>query len=141
VGTGGMVTEAGTALLVRPGPVTPGAPDVAGLDPLALRLAFLGCPYREPAEVSRDTLVAADQTLRRWRGLVAHWALSPSKPMCARYTGDVFGAFDDDLGSRAAVRTLDALAADAEIPPGAKFETFAHLDHLFGLDLAREIGR
>ncbi|MGH3422796.1 MAG: cysteine--tRNA ligase, partial [Streptosporangiaceae bacterium] len=97
--------------------------------------------YREPAALHRDTLTAADQTLRRWRALVADWALSPSKPMCAQYTGDVIGAFDDDLGSPAAVRTLDALAADTVIPPGSKFEAFAHLDQLFGLDLVREVGR
>jgi hypothetical protein len=129
------------ARLMRPGAVQLGAPDVAGLDPLALRLAFLERPYREPAVLSRETLVGADQTLRRWRSLVAGWAHSPSKPMCARYTGDVLGAFDDDLGSPAALRALDALAADAEIPPGAKFEAFAYLDQLFGLDLAREIGQ
>jgi hypothetical protein len=129
------------ALLLEPGEVTPGTPDVTGLDPLALRLAFLRYHYRDPAEASREALVDADQTLRRWRGLVADWALSASKPMCAQYTGDVLGAFDDDLGSPAAVRTLDALAADAEIPPGSKFEAFAYLDRLFGLDLARDVGR
>jgi len=36
---------------------------------------------------------------------------------------------------------LDALAADEAIPDGSKFETFAYLDQLFGLDLAREVGR
>jgi cysteinyl-tRNA synthetase len=61
--------------------------------------------------------------------------------MCAQYTGDVFAAFDDDLDSPAALRTLHALAADAEIPPGSKFEAFAYLDRLFGLDLARDVGR
>jgi cysteinyl-tRNA synthetase len=140
VGPAGRAAGPG-ALLMQPGEIAPAAPDVTGLDPLALRLAFLGYHYREPAALSRDTLTAADETLRRWRALVAGWALSPSKPMCAQYTGDVIGAFDDDLGSPAAVRTLDALAADTVIPPGSKFEAFAHLDHLFGLDLVREVGR
>ena len=27
------------------------------------------------------------------------------------------------------------------MPPGAKFETFAYLDQLFGLDLARDVGK
>jgi cysteinyl-tRNA synthetase len=126
---------------IQPAEVRPVEPDAAGLDPLALRLAFLEYRYAEPAALTRDTLVAADQTLRRWRELVARWALSPSKPMCAQYTGDVFAAFDNDLDSPAALRALHALAADAEIPPGSKFETFAYLDQLFGLDLAREVGR
>jgi hypothetical protein len=138
----GQAGAAGSAAhRMEPGEVSPGEPDVTGLDPLALRLAFLGYRYREPAALSRGTLVAADQTLRRWRELVAGWALSPSRPMCAQYTGDVLAAFDEDLDSPAALRTVHALAADAEIPPGSKFETFAYLDHLFGLDLARDVGR
>jgi hypothetical protein len=126
---------------VRPGEVRPGAPDVSGLTPLALRLAFLEHPYREPVHLSREALEAADQALRRWRELVAEWARSPSKPMCAQYTGDVLGAFDDDLDTPAALRALRALAADSEIPPGSKFESFAYFDQLFGLDLASEVGR
>jgi cysteinyl-tRNA synthetase len=61
--------------------------------------------------------------------------------MCAQYVGDFNAAFDDDLDTPAALRVLRALEKDSEIPPGAKFETFAHLDHLLGLDLARDIGR
>jgi hypothetical protein len=126
---------------LQPGEVRPEAPDVAGLTPLTLRLAFLEHRYREPVHLSRDALEAADQALRHWRELVAGWARSPSKPMCARYTGDVLGAFDDDLDTPAALRTLRALAADSQIPPGSKFESFAYLDQLLGLDLASEIGR
>ena len=140
VGPAGQFAGA-AALHLEPGEVALEAPGVTGLDPLALRLAFLRRHYRDPAEASREALVDADQTLRRWRGLVADWASSPSKPMCAQYTGDVLGAFNDDLGSPAAVRTLDALAADGEIPPGSKFEAFAYLDRLFGLELARDVGR
>ena len=126
---------------LEPGEVRPEAPDGAGLDPLALRLALLEHRYRERAALSRDVLAAADQTLRRWREQVAGWARSPSRPMGAEYTSDVLGALDDDLDSPAAVRSLHALAADAELPPGAKFEAFAYLDQLVGLDLARDVGR
>jgi hypothetical protein len=126
---------------MEPGEVRPPAPDTTGLDPLALRLALLGHRYREPAVLSREALAAADQTLRRWREQVADWANFPSKPMCAQYTSDVLGALDDDLDGPAALRSLHALAADAELPPGAKFEAFAYFDQLLGLDLAREVGR
>ena len=112
-----------------------------GLDPLALRLVFLRRHYAEPVDLTWDELTAADQTVREWRGLVADWANSPSKPMCAQYTADIKGAFDDDLDTPAALRAVAALAADPEIPAGSKFETFVHLDHLLGLDLARDIGR
>jgi hypothetical protein len=30
---------------------------------------------------------------------------------------------------------------DPAVPPGARFETFAYLDRILGLDLARRVGR
>lgn len=128
------------AYRLEPGQAGPQAPDGTGLDPLALRLALLEHHYREPAILSREALEAADQKLRHWRELMAGWARSPSKPMCAQYTDDILGAFDDDLDTRAAVRSLEALAADPALPAGSKFESFAYYDRLFGLDLARDIG-
>jgi cysteinyl-tRNA synthetase len=112
-----------------------------GLDPLALRLAFLSGHYREPMNLTWDALSAADQTLRRWRELVAQWAYSPSKPVHAVTAGQVAAAFDDDLDTPAALRSLHQLEQDPEVAPGAKFESFAHADQLLGLDLARDIGR
>jgi cysteinyl-tRNA synthetase len=112
-----------------------------GLDPLALRLAFLDHRYRQQLNLTWAVLEAADRTVRRWRERVAEWARSPSKPMCAEYVSDFAGAFDDDLDTPAALRVLRNLEKDGEIPPGAKFETFAYADHLLGLDLARDIGR
>ena len=142
VGVAAAGQHGGTpAYRMQPGEVRPGEPDTSGLTPLALRLAFLEHPYREPVHLSREALEAADRTVRHWRELVAGWAGSPSKPMCAQYTGDVLSAFDDDLDTPAALRALRALAADSEIPPGSKFESFAYFDQLFGLDLASEVGR
>jgi cysteinyl-tRNA synthetase len=112
-----------------------------GLDPLALRLAFLGHRHREQMNLTWESLGAADRALRRWRELVAGWASSPSKPMCAEVTSQVAAAFDDDLDTPAALRALRRLEDDPEIPPGSKFESFAHADQLLGLDLARDIGR
>jgi cysteinyl-tRNA synthetase len=112
-----------------------------GLDPLALRLAFLEHRYRQQLNLTWDTLNAADRTLRRWRELVAEWACSPSKPMCAEVTSQIAAAFDDDLDTPTALRALRGLEKDPEVPPGAKFESFAHADQLLGLDLARDIGR
>jgi len=112
-----------------------------GLDPLALRLAFLQTRYRQQANLTWDGLAAADRTLRRWRSKVAVWAESPSKPMCAEYVERVVAAFDDDLDAPTAIVVLRELERDEAIPPGAKFEAFAHFDRLFGLDLARDVGK
>jgi len=126
-----------------PGGPAPLPADLAGrgLDPLALRLVLLGASYHDPVKLRWDALGAADQALRAWRAQVAGWARSPSKPMCAEYVGIVSAAFDDDLATPAALRTLRELAGDGEIPPGSKFEVFAYLDQLLGLDLARDVGR
>lgn len=127
------------AYLVAPG--ASGPVDLAGLDPLALRLALLGRPYREDMALTPDDLAAAGEQLAGWRALVNHWAGSPSKPMCAQYAGDFLDALDDDLATPAALATLSALAADPVVPDGSKFETFAYADRFLGLDLAREVGR
>jgi hypothetical protein len=123
-----------------------GAPtldDVAarGLDPLAVRLVFLGRPYRDDADLSWETLFVAGTSLLRWRERVADWAHSPSGAMPRRYADAVTEAFDDDLDTPRALRELAALEADDDVPDGAKFEAFAAMDRLFGLDLARDVGR
>jgi hypothetical protein len=127
------------AHLMEPG--TAGVADLTGLDPLALRLALLRHPCREDVTLTRGDLEADDEVLRGWRAMVRHWAQSPSKPMCAQYTGDFLGALDDDLDTPAALSTLSALAADQVIPDGSKFESFAYADRFLGLDLVREVGR
>jgi cysteinyl-tRNA synthetase len=112
-----------------------------GLDPLALRLAFLWERYRQPLNLTWDTLGTAEETLLRWRDLVAGWAQSPSTAMSSRYADAVTAAFDDDLDTPAALAALRSLEADESVRDGTKFETFAALDHLLGLDLARDIGK
>ncbi len=112
-----------------------------GLDPLALRLAFLGRRYRDDVELTWDALTDADQALTAWRIAVAQWANSPSAAMPARYADAITAAFEDDLDTVTALSQLHALAGDGDVSPGARFETFAAADRLLGLDLAREIGR
>lgn len=112
-----------------------------GLDPLALRLAFLEQPYRDELTLTWPALADADQALRDLRAQVADWATHPSRPLSAPHAAEVTAAFDDDLFTPGALVTLRALAASPQVPPGAKFETFAHLDQLLGLDLASQVGR
>jgi hypothetical protein len=115
--------------------------DLGLADPLALRLALLECPYREPAVLTGAGLAEAGRTLAGWRRQVADWATHPSQRMSAAHEERVTGAVADDLDGPAALAALRDLAAADDVTPGAKFETTAHLDQLLGLDLAREVGR
>ncbi len=112
-----------------------------GLDPLAVRLALMSRRHADRADLTWDVLSEADEALRHWRELVAEWAESPSRPLCAEVTAQVAAAFDGDLDTPAALRALRGLEQDPQIPPGSKFESFLHADQLLALDLPREIGR
>ena len=112
-----------------------------GYDPLALRLAFLSSRYRQQANLSWDTIAAADTTLTRWRSAVARWAESPSAALAQAWADEVLAAFDDALDTPRALQVLRRLEKTDDVPEGAKFETFAWADRLFGLDLARTVGQ
>jgi cysteinyl-tRNA synthetase len=112
-----------------------------GYDPLAVRMAFLEQRYRQQMNLTWAGIAAADRTLNRWRQRVADWAESPSAPMAPGYGRSVYEAFADDLDTATALQTLRRIERDPELAPGAKFELFAHLDRLFGLDLARDVGK
>jgi cysteinyl-tRNA synthetase len=137
----GPVRFEGSEIAETTPPLTLAALAERGLDPLALRLAFLSERYREPADLTWDALSVADRMLRLWRERVAEWAESPSKPMCAEVTARLGAAFDDDLDTPAALQVLGDLERDPEIPPGSKFETFMDADQLLALDLPSQIGR
>jgi cysteinyl-tRNA synthetase len=129
-----MAKSTGNVVLVR---------DVVerGLDPLALRLFFLTGRYRQQMNLTWDALGGADRRLRRWRGKVADWAESPSSAMAADYVQRLRDAFDDDLDTPTVLVVLSELEKDTEVSPGAKFETFAWIDRVLGLDLVRDVGK
>lgn len=129
-----MAKSTGNVVLVR---------DVVerGYDPLALRLFFLTGRYRQQMNLTWDALAAADRRLRRLRAKVSDWAEQPSTAMCADYVQRLGDAFDDDLDTPTALVALGELEKDPEIPPGSKFETFAWVDRMLGLDLARDVGK
>jgi hypothetical protein len=116
-----------------------------GEEPLSVRMKLMQHGYGE--ELSGDLSPrggkpdAATEELGRWRDLVAWWARSPSGAMSRQYAEAIAEAFADDLNTAAALRALAALADDPAVPDGVKFETFAAADRLFGLDLARDVGR
>ncbi|HCK79353.1 MAG TPA: cysteine--tRNA ligase [Actinobacteria bacterium] len=112
-----------------------------GFDPLALRLCFLEHHYRQQMNLTWEAIGAAQLTLDRWRSKVAAWAEEPSAPMDDPTRHEVVAAFDDDLDTPRAIRALRRLERDESVPAGSRFETFAHLDRLLGIDLARNVGR
>jgi len=111
-----------------------------GEEPLSVRMMLLRHGYGAALGDGGERDEAA-KTLARWRELVARWARSPSGPMSRRYADAIGAAFADGLDTAAALRELAALADDPGEPDGVKFETFAGADLLFGLDLARDVGR
>jgi len=111
-----------------------------GYDPLALRLAFLQTRYRQQANLSWEAIAGGERLLARWRSLVAEWAESPSKPMCADYSAELREAFEDDLDFPRAMQVLRRLEK-ADLPDGSKLETFLWVDAYLGLDLALDIGK
>ncbi len=112
-----------------------------GLDPLAVRLAFLEHSYRAPAYLSWSSLTSAGAELRTLREFVADCATEPSKPMCAGYSARIFGALDNDMDTPGALAALRELASDPDVPAGSKFETFAATDRILGLDLVSLVGQ
>lgn len=110
-------------------------------DALAVRLLLLDRPYHEPVTVTAEDIEGAERLLGQWRSAVAGWAEEPSKPLVAELERTARAGLEDSLDTAAVLRLLGELAADADVPAGAKFETFARLDRVLGLELTREIGK
>jgi hypothetical protein len=130
------VAIGGTASLPRPEEVAD-----RGLDPLALRLVILRRHYRETLDPTWADLEEADRDLRVWRAEMARWAKAPGRPMSSGYVAEADSALSEDLNVPCALRVLRQLADDPAVPPGAKFESFVHLDLTLALDLVRDLGR
>jgi hypothetical protein len=110
--------------------VPPEAEEVGlGAEPLDVRLNLLG--------FDGD----ATEALGHWRKRVAEWARSPSGAMSRPHAERIGAAFHDGLDAKSALLVLTELDADDSVPDGVKFETFASADRMFGLDLARDIGK
>jgi len=112
-----------------------------GIDPLALRLAFLQHRYRQQMNLTWAVIEGAQTTLERWRTKVAQWATSPSAPIPEDYQRQFLDAADDDLDTPRALQVLRAVERDADISDGGRFEFFAWADRLLGIDLARRVGQ
>ncbi|MFI6421845.1 hypothetical protein ACIBG6_31095 [Streptomyces sp. NPDC050842] len=123
-----------------PSPALLDAVAPAGTDPLAVRMLMLGHAYGTSVTVTGTALEEARRALGDWRQLVADWAEEPSRPVPADVLRHAHAVLADDLGVPAVLDALGTLATRSDVPAGAKFETFAFLDRVLGLDLAREVG-
>ena len=112
-----------------------------GFDPLALRLAFLQHRYRQQMNLTWEVIDAANSTLNRWRAKVAQWATAPSAPIDVDAYAPVRAAILEDLDIPRAVTALRSIERDEGLSPGTRFEMFADVDRVLGLDLTRDIGR
>jgi cysteinyl-tRNA synthetase len=112
-----------------------------GYDPLALRLAFMQHKYRSQMNLTWEVIESSQELLNRWRHKVNIWSQSNSQAMDQAIVDEISGYFSQDLNTPMAVNALRNLEKNSEISDGAKFEIFAHLDSLFGLDLARDVGK
>ncbi|OIK06502.1 hypothetical protein [Streptomyces monashensis] len=109
-------------------------------DPEAVRLALLSVPRGEPVRLDAAVLDAAAGRLAQWRRAVAGWARRPSRPVPEPVRVRLRSAWEDDLDLPGVLDVLRDVARDPELPDGARFETFAYVDRLLALDLARELG-
>ncbi|MEK2478621.1 hypothetical protein [Streptomyces noursei] len=140
-------TDSEHCVWIEVGPVQQRLTAIPGLhggvsaDPLALRLALLSQPHHEPITLTPGMLADAEQTLADWRGRVAEWARSPSRPIPEGVLCRAHSALADDIGIPGVLTVLRHVATEQEIPDGAKFEAFAYLDRVLGLELVRDVGR
>ncbi|MEU9047788.1 MULTISPECIES: hypothetical protein [unclassified Kitasatospora] len=111
-----------------------------GVEPAAARLALLTHAHSEPFTLTSDRLADAERSLRNWRYKVADWARSPSAPVPEQVRLSARAAFTDDLDTPGALALLRRVEEDSGIPAGAKFEAFAAMDRVLGLELIRDIG-
>lgn len=103
-----------------------------GIDPLALRLCFLENRYRSQMDLTWNSIIAAHETLKRWRGKMSEWAESDT-PVIDSYIESVF---NNDLDTPKAILRLREIEKSDE---NNKRALFLYADQVLGLDLARTL--
>jgi hypothetical protein len=138
---GGAVAPQGTAACLSVGPVVvPSLAVTTGADPLAVRFALLDSRYDRSLPLTDVILDRSQATVDRWRRRIAGWAEQPPAPLPREPVARCSAAFDDNLDVSGVIRTLTELEEDETVRPGARFETFLHIDRVLALDLSRRLG-
>jgi cysteinyl-tRNA synthetase len=108
-----------------------------GIDPLALRLAFMSLRYRTQLDLTWSSISAADSTLRRWREKAQ--IFDPTVEVPAEQMASFKAAVLDDLDTPRALQVVRDLEKDSTI---SDLQTAAFLrwaDAFLGLDLERAV--
>ena len=107
----------------------------AGLDPLALRFAFLENRYRSQMDLTWDSLRSADATIKRWRRALTSWGDSDE----VKFDSEINSYMMNDLDTpRIAIR-LRNIEKDETLGAQDKRAIFLYADQLFALDLNRKV--
>jgi len=111
-----------------------------GLDPLAIRLAFMENRYRSQLDLTWAQLEAADSTITRWREKYQLWADAQETPDLStleRLINEIVNHLKDDLDTAGALIQLREIERDAAISEKTKALLFERLEPFFALDILR----
>jgi cysteinyl-tRNA synthetase len=115
-----------------------------GLDPLALRFCFLENRYRSQMDLSWESIIAAHQTLAKWRSLAASTQPTTRDSIQAvnqevrEIVNEIVSAFCDDLDTPRAMQILRN-AVKSSLADNLKSSLLHAVEPLFGLALTRPI--
>jgi cysteinyl-tRNA synthetase len=115
-----------------------------GFDPLAVRLAFLEHKYRQQMDLTWQVIQAANETISRWRALVAQASETGALESAQPDTNAVIEINDqlaDDLDTQSAIVLLRKLEKNTRDCPEVFAATLLKFESVFALDLARDIGK
>lgn len=111
------------------------------LDPLSLRLCFLENRYRSQMDLSWNSLMAADQTITRWRNKYQEWKNDNSganQKQINEIIEKIAADFANDLDTPRAMQQLRRVEKDLDLTNSEKAKIFEISDQLLGLDLTKE---
>jgi cysteinyl-tRNA synthetase len=104
-----------------------------GFDPLSLRLCFLENRYRSQMDLSWQSISAAHETIKRWRGKIASWGV----PKNLIEDAAVLGFLENDLETPRVITYLRAIEKDRNLSDTEKANAFLYADQVLGLELSR----
>jgi cysteinyl-tRNA synthetase len=102
-------------------------------DPLSLRLCFLENRYRSQMDLSWQSISAAHETIKRWRGKIATWGV----PNNLSEDAAVLGFLENDLETPRVITYLRAIEKDRNLSDIEKANAFLYADQVLGLELSR----
>ena len=103
-----------------------------GIDPLALRLCFLENRYRSQMDLTWNSIMAADETLKRWRNKMSTWGQAATVTI----DSEIETWFSDDLDTPKVILRLREIEK-SELTN--KRELFLYADQVLALDLDRGV--